>query len=61
MSAYFKCKVCGDSHLSPIGFGSKNSFDTTTLTGNQFQCPKTGKMASYDKANMYWREEEKKK
>lgn len=57
MSVYFRCKVCGNSHPSPIGFGSKNSFDTAALTNNQFQCPKTGKVASYDKADVFWKEE----
>jgi hypothetical protein len=57
MGAYFRCKSCGKEHLSPIAFGDKKSFESTTLEGNQFQCPKTGKMGLYDKKDMFWKEE----
>jgi hypothetical protein len=56
MPVYYKCKVCGSEHPSPIGFGDKKSFETSQMRGNSFQCPKTGQMASYDKENMVWRD-----
>lgn len=56
MAVFFKCKSCRSLHPSPIAFGDKKSFDTATLQGNQFQCPKTGKMDSYDKKDMIWKD-----
>lgn len=56
MAVFFKCKACGNLHPSPIAFGDKRSFDTATLKGNSFQCPQTGKMATYDKKDMIWKD-----
>ena len=56
MAVFFKCKNCGELHPSPIGFGDKKSFDTSQLIGNGFQCPKTGKMSTYDKKDMVWKD-----
>lgn len=56
MPVFFKCKLCGQQHPSPIAFGDKRSFDTSNLNDNKFQCPKTGKMASYDKKDMTWKD-----
>ncbi len=56
MAVFFKCKNCGQLHPSPIAFGDRKSFDTSTMQGNQLQCPKTGKMASYDKKDMVWKD-----
>ena len=56
MAVFFKCKSCSQLHASPIAFGDKKSFDTSTMQNNQFQCPKTGKMASYDKKDMVWKD-----
>jgi len=56
MAVYFKCKSCGDEHPSPIGFGDRRSFETSSLMNNGFQCPVTGQMASYDKKDMVWRD-----
>ncbi len=56
MAVFFKCKSCGQLHPSPIAFGDKKSFDTSTMQNNQFQCPKTSKMASYDKKDMVWKD-----
>ncbi len=57
MPAYFNCKVCGGVHPSPIGFGSKESFDTSKMLGNSFDCPPIGQSAIYDKEDMFWKEE----
>lgn len=56
MTVYYKCKVCGQNHKSPIGFGDMKSFDTSKLVNNAFQCPKTRKMASYNKEDMVWKD-----
>ena len=56
MAVFFKCKSCGKLHPSPIAFGDKKSFDTATLTRNSFQCPTTGKMDTYDKRDMSWKD-----
>jgi hypothetical protein len=58
MAVYYKCKVCGEEHKSPIAFGDKKSFESSTLFDNVFQCPKTGEVAGYDKKDMFWREQE---
>ncbi len=59
MAVYYKCKVCGEEHKSPIAFGDKKSFESSVLVGNAFQCPKTGKVAGYDKKDMFWIELER--
>jgi hypothetical protein len=56
MAVFLKCKSCGQLHASPIAFGDKSSFDTSTMKGNGFQCPKTGKMDTYDKKDMLWKD-----
>lgn len=56
MAVYYKCKICGEEHPSPIVFNDKKSFQSSTLTGNSFQCPKTGKLESYDKEDMLWKD-----
>lgn len=57
MAVYYKCKICSEEHKSPIAFSDKKSFVSSTLVGNRFQCPKTGRLASYDKEDMLWKEE----
>jgi hypothetical protein len=56
MTVYYRCKICGENHPSPIGFGDKKSFETSTLENNSYQCPKTGKSAVYDKKDMFWKD-----
>jgi len=55
MAVFYRCKICGEEHPSPIGFGDRHSFDTSVMKDNWFQCPKTGKSASYDKKDMFWK------
>jgi len=57
MAVYFRCKNCGKDHRSPIDFGDRRSFDTATLSNNHFQCPITRQMATYDKKDMFWKED----
>jgi len=58
MAVYYKCKICGEEHLSPIAFGDKKSFETATLVGNSFQCPKKLQSAIYDKKDMFWKDKD---
>lgn len=57
MAVYYRCKSCGGEHPSPIAFGDKRTFESSTLTNNGFQCLKTGASASYDKKDMFWKDE----
>lgn len=57
MAVYYKCKICGEKHRSPIAFGDKKSFESSTLISNSFQCPKTGGLESYHKKDMLWIED----
>lgn len=55
MAVYYKCKICGEEHSSPIGFKDKESFESSTLAENSFECPKTRQSAKYDKEDMFWK------
>jgi len=57
MAVYYRCKLCGEEHPSPIAFRDKGSFESATIQSNTFQCPKTKQSASYDKDDMFWKEE----
>jgi len=56
MPVYYRCKACGKEHPSPIGFGDKRSFETTTLENNSFQCPEKRRSDNYDKKDMFWKD-----
>lgn len=53
MPVYFKCKICGEKHLSPVAY-TKESLDSSTITGQTFKCPKTGQAAKYDLIDLFW-------
>ena len=57
MAVYYRCKICGEEHPSPIAFEDKRSFESATLENNSFQCPKTRQITSYNKNDMFWKEE----
>lgn len=57
MAVYYRCKVCGGEHPSPIAMADRRSLDTSSFSNNGFQCPKTGEMATYDKKDMFWKDE----
>ncbi len=48
-----KCKTIFDS---PISFGDKKSFESSTLSGNVVKCPKCGFMVPCNKENMIFKE-----
>ncbi len=47
-----RCSGCSKWSTSPINLGDSQTFDTSTLIGNQAQCPKCGAMMRCDKENM---------
>lgn len=55
MPLYYRCKSCGDEHLSPIVFPDKRSYNRSHLTRNLFICPTTKGPARYGKPDLYWR------
>lgn len=57
MPVYYKCKICGEKHLSPIAF-TRESFQSSTISGALFKCAKTGRAAKYDTTDMFWEAEE---
>jgi len=57
MAVHYRCKICGKEHKSPIGFSDKETFEKNPVGSNTFSCPKTGKSATYDKKDMFWKEE----
>lgn len=57
MALYFKCPACKQEHRSSYGLDKKSFEDpSTTLSGNSEQCPVTGKMVTYDKKDMFWKD-----
>lgn len=56
MPAYYKCKICGGEHPSPIVLRDKEAFDSSILWGERFQCPEKGESAMYEKEDMFWQE-----
>jgi CheY-like chemotaxis protein len=55
MPLYYRCKSCGDEHLSPIVFPDRRSYAKSHLTRNLFVCPGTKGAARYGKEDLYWR------
>ena len=58
MPVYYKCKICGDEHLSPVVLREEEAFDSSTLWDQNFRCPVKGESALYDKEDMFWQDEE---
>jgi len=50
------CKNCSAIFPSPIAFGDKKSFETSTLEGNMVRCPKCGSIVPCNKENMIFKE-----
>jgi hypothetical protein len=58
MSVYYKCKICEGEHPSPIIFRNQESFESSILWGESFQCPVEGESAIYEREDMFWKDEE---
>lgn len=58
MPVYFKCKICGEKHPSPVAF-TKESFDSSTIFAQTFKCPNTGQVAKYDLVDLFWEDKGK--
>jgi hypothetical protein len=54
MPLYFKCKICGSEHPSPIVFPDEISFDHSTFESVVFRCPIRLETAAYHKEDMLW-------
>ncbi len=50
------CKNCSAVFPSPIAFGDRQSFETSTLEGNTVTCPKCGAVVPCNKENMIFKE-----
>jgi len=50
------CSKCKAMFPSPIAFGDKKSFETSTLVGNKVTCPKCGNSVPCNKENMIFKE-----
>lgn len=55
MPLYYRCKSCGEEHLSPIVFPDRRSYARSHLTRNLFVCPGNKGAARYGKIDLYWR------
>ena len=51
-----RCRHCGFEWMSPIQFGDKKTFDSSTLNGNVTNCPNCGKMTGLDKEDIVMKE-----
>lgn len=50
-----RCLKCGKVFDSPIQFGDPGSFFSSTMIGNQAQCPFCRKMTGCNKENMIFK------
>jgi hypothetical protein len=57
MAIFFKCKACGKEHQSPLNVGDKLSFENLNIQGSTFYCDNHYKSCSYDKNELYWKDE----
>lgn len=53
-----QCQHCAHQFHSPIAFGDTMSFESSTLSGNQTNCPKCRKLTPMDNAHMAYRLED---
>lgn len=51
------CPNCKEIFKSPIAFGDRKSFESSTLVGNIVNCPKCGQMVPCNKENMIFKED----
>ena len=58
MAAYYRCKVCGEIHMSPLEFVDRESLEHTRLSGAHFPCQRTRELAEYERKEMFWSDEE---
>lgn len=58
MAMYFRCKNCGGEHRSStVQTGRSNQLDRIDYAEVIEQCPRTGSVASYDKPDIFWKDE----
>ena len=56
MPAYYKCKICGSEHPSPIVFPDEVSFANSASENIAFKCPIKLETATYHKRDMSWQD-----
>lgn len=49
-----QCMNCKTWFASPIQFADSGTFETASMAGNQFKCPKCGTWVPCNKENMRW-------
>jgi Zn finger protein HypA/HybF involved in hydrogenase expression len=54
MAMMVKCKRCNFEHPSTIQI-DKISFETTTLSNHNEQCPQCGSMSTYNKEDYFFK------
>ena len=59
MPVYYKCKICGSEHPSPIVFPDKISFHNSAFESSPiaFKCSIKLETAIYQKEDMFWQDE----
>lgn len=57
MAVFYKCKICGEEHQAPLAIGDKVSFDNLEMGGTTFYCFIRFRCCSYDKEDLYWKDE----
>ena len=50
------CSECGHKFPSPIAFGSKQAFESSSLSENVTNCPECGAVVPCNKENMIFEE-----
>ena len=56
MPVYYKYKICGSEHPSPIVFPDEISFDNSALENIAFKCSIKLETATYRKQDMFWQD-----
>lgn len=57
MPVYYKCKICGSEHPSPIVFPDEISFHNSAFEKIVIKCSIKLETAIYPKEDMFWQDE----
>jgi uncharacterized Zn finger protein len=58
MAMYYRCKNCGGEHRSQtVQTGRTGQLAVIDYADILEQCPKTGSVTSYDKKDVFWKNE----
>jgi hypothetical protein len=56
MPVYYKCKICGNEHPSPIVFPDEMSFNNSAFENTVFKCSIRFQKATYHKEDIFWQD-----